>query len=110
MEIKDLAWSGLNFNHMGVKGIFKIDSSKAYDIDMSALLDSSKIKIKGEKIYGGSGSVQAEFSTLYLFVLSSPLSRNIYQDCRGNLSGKINLSSSEDQDNILGELYISDAM
>ena len=108
LEIEDPMWSGLNFNHIGVKGLFEIDSSKAYRIDMSTLLDSSKVFIKGEKIYAGSGSVHAEFSSLPVRTFQ-PFVRDYLSGLRGNLSGKINLSSREEQDNIQGDLFISDA-
>jgi len=108
LDIEDPRWSGLSFDHIGVKGFFEIDTSKAYRIDMSALLDSSKVQIRGEKIYGGSGSVQSEFSSLPVRTFQ-PFVREYLSGMQGNLSGRINLASREDQENIQGELFISNA-
>ena len=108
LEFRDIQWSGLNFGSIDLEGIFKIDSSKAYTIDMSAVLDSSKLNVKGEKIYGGNGSVQADFSSVPIRTFQ-PFVRDHLSGLEGSLSGKINLSSKENQDNMLGELFIKDA-
>jgi len=108
LDINDLQWSGLNFNHIGVKGVFSIDSSKAYDIDMSVLLDSSRLLVKGKKIHGGRGRVQTEFFSFPIRTFQ-PFVKEYLSGLQGNLSGKFNLSSSGDEDNIMGKLYINDA-
>lgn len=107
LQFSDVSWSGLEFSNIDLKGSFNVDTLKAYAIDMSLLLDSAKILAKGEKIYGGTGNVQTEFSSVPIHTFE-PFVKKHMSDLGGYLSGNFNISSSEDQEKFIGEIYITD--
>jgi translocation and assembly module TamB len=108
LHMKDVSWSGLSYKSIGVQGSFKIDSSKAYRIDLSALLDSSRIVIKGDKIYGGTGAVYAEFSRVPIHTFQ-PFVKDYLSSMGGTLSGNMNLSSRAQQESFSGNIYMNQA-
>lgn len=107
LQFSDVSWSGLEFNTIDLNGAFNVDTSNAYSIDMSLLLDSSKISAKGEKVFGGTGTLQTEFSSVPIHTFE-PFVKKHLSDLGGYLSGDFNISAREDQENFIGKIYITD--
>jgi translocation and assembly module TamB len=108
LNFKDVKWSDLNFSNLAVKGSFILNGPEEYILEMTALLDSSKIALKASKPVTGSRTINAEFSRLPINTFQ-PFVRKVVSDLRGSISGSLNILSVNNKESFNGELNINKA-
>jgi translocation and assembly module TamB len=108
LNIRNGRWSDVNFNTLRLKGTYSTDNQSDYNIDMVAMLDSSKISVKGEKPVGGSRSLYADFVLLPVATFQ-PFVKNLVSDLGGTVSGNFNIASGEGNENFNGVLTFDEA-
>jgi len=108
LTFRDASWSGLNFDTVGVKGSFQIDSSGAYGIDMSVGLDSSEIVVQGDNIFGEKGTVTAGIHSIPIHIVQ-PFVKKHLSELSGHISGELKVSSIADDLDFIGHLEFVDA-
>jgi hypothetical protein len=108
LELRDISWSDLKFNKISLKGHYVSIKPGDYDIDMTARLDTTSIKLTAVKPDGGSRSIIANFESIPINTIQ-PFVKKFVSDLKGNVSGNFNLSTGNKKENITGELKIAGA-
>ena len=63
-QITDMSWSDLKYKKITLNGNFSSETTDVFDIDIIAMLDSSEIKIKGNKELKGMRNIDAQFKLI----------------------------------------------
>ncbi len=108
LQLKDAGWSDLNFGKINLNGSFNSYNPGDYTIDMTALLDSSGIAIRGEKKAGGSRNIHAEYWDIPINILQ-PFVRDYVSELKGHISGNLNISAREEIETFKANLNIDNA-
>ncbi|MCP4313372.1 MAG: hypothetical protein GY790_19105 [Bacteroidetes bacterium] len=108
LQIRHVSWSGLSFNEISLDGALSAGGAGAYEIDLSASLDSSEVTIKGERSEGGirnlsAGLYSVPISTFQTFV------RDYLSDMDGLISGEFSILPGPNGDIFRGDLQLDNA-
>jgi len=107
MQITDMSWSDLKYNNISIKGYFSSENQEVFDLDLTAMLDSSEIKIKGDKQLNRNRNINAQFKSVSINTIQ-PFVKTFLTDLRGSVSGDFNLSTKNNIETLTGELMIKD--
>jgi translocation and assembly module TamB len=102
----DLRWSDVDFNNLELKGQYKSEKPGYFRLEAYSRLDSAEIVLKAEKRGGGSRIINAELTKFPINTLE-PFVKKYLSALDGSISGNLNIASSEEIENINGELLIT---
>jgi translocation and assembly module TamB len=108
LKFSEVRWSDLAFNNLAIKGNFTSNRPEDYSLEMTAILDSSVITLNALKPSSGKRTLNAEFTKFPIHSFQ-PFVRDILSDLKGDISGKFDLVSTNETENLKGELNISKA-
>jgi autotransporter translocation and assembly factor TamB len=103
LNFENVSWSDINYRIISLKSNFKSDSLKNYNIELNAILDSSKIMLKAVKPPDGNQDINAEFTAISVRSFQ-PFVNKFLSDLAGHISGKVKIISTDNNENINGEL------
>ncbi len=102
----DLRWSDLDFSNLTLTGQYKSEKPGDFTLEAYSRLDSAEIVLKVEKPGGGSRIINAELKKFPINTLE-PFVKKYLSALDGSISGNLNIASSEEIENIIGEILIT---
>jgi translocation and assembly module TamB len=107
MTFRDVSWSDLNFKQASLNGFFSSEKADEFSFDITSRLDTSEIRIKGEKQLTGKRNIDIRFNSVPVNSVQ-PFVKQFLSDLRGYVSGDFNLSTKDNYESLTGELMIKD--
>jgi translocation and assembly module TamB len=107
LQVTDMSWSDLNYKKIMLNGYFSSENPEVFDLNFIAMLDSSEIKIQGNKELKGNRSINAQFKLIPVNSIQ-PFVGKFLTDLRGYVSGDFNLSTKNNAETLAGELLMED--
>ncbi len=106
MKFSDVSWYDLTYKNIAIESFFQSDSTGNYNFEINTSLDTSEIRIKGERTDVTKRNINAVFKLIPVSTIQ-PFVKKYLSDLGGNISGDFNLSLKDEITNLTGDLFIS---
>jgi len=107
MQIRDVRYSGEDFDNIHLDAEYTYGKSDAYSIDLLARMDTLVIQVKGGKSENGDRNLDGVVSHFPL-VSIEPFTEKFLSELGGSVSGNFNIAAQTGNDQFNGELMFED--
>jgi len=108
LQLGEIRFYDQDLSDIQLDGTLSRGLSGAYIIDLLARMDSVNVVLKGEKTESGERSMDGSLSHFPLAILE-PFTQEYLTELGGSISGRFDISSQRESEQINGELIFSDA-
>ncbi len=107
LQIRDVRYSGEDFDNIHLDAEYTWGKSDAYSIDLLARMDTLAIQVKGGKTENGDRSLDGVVSHFPMLTIE-PFTEEFLSELGGSVSGNFNIAAQEGNDQFNGELMFED--
>ena len=109
LQIRDVRYSGEDFDNIHLDAEYTYGKSDAYSIDLLARMDTLGIQLKGGKSENGDRNLDGVVSHFPLLIIE-PFTEKFLSELEGSVSGNFNIATQTGNDQFSGELMFEDVL